>query len=76
MGTNSAGLQPEQPDTGALSRALAALSLRCVECAALYPGLEAQPRYRCECGGVLDVETVFQHPWPQEESLQEGYNAL
>lgn len=34
------------------------ISLRCVECSTLYPGIEAgwRPRYRCECGGVLDVE--------------------
>ena len=38
--------------------ALAAVSLRCVECGALYPGGESgqPPRYRCDCGGVLDVE--------------------
>jgi len=76
MGTNFAGLQPGQFDQEALSQAFAALSLRCVECAALYPALEAQPRYRCDCGGVLDVEAIFQHPWSQEMSLQEGYNAL
>ena len=37
---------------------LQTLSLRCVECAALYPGIEEgwKPRYRCDCGGVLDVE--------------------
>lgn len=76
MGTYSAGLQPDQSDQEAFSQAFAALSLRCVECAALYAGVEVQPRYRCECGGVLDVETTFQLPWPQEMSLQEGYNAL
>ncbi len=40
---------------------LSAVSLRCVECAALYPALEASalPRYRCDCGGVLDVEMDF-----------------
>jgi threonine synthase len=44
--------------------ALSAISLRCVECSALYPSIEAgQPaRYRCECGGVLDVETNFKFP--------------
>ncbi len=38
--------------------ALAPVSLRCVECDALYPGGEMgqAPRYRCDCGGVLDVE--------------------
>jgi threonine synthase len=37
---------------------LRTISLRCVECSALYPGIEAgwKPRYRCTCGGVLDVE--------------------
>jgi len=37
---------------------LRAISLRCVECSTLYPGMEAgwKPRYRCDCGGVLDVE--------------------
>ncbi len=76
MGMNSMGLQAGQLDKKALSLAFAALSLRCVECAALYPGVEAQPRYRCECGGVLDVEMPFQHPWPREMSPQEGYDAL
>ncbi len=76
MGTNFAGLQPDQSDQEALSQAFTSLSLRCVECATLYPAVEAQPRYRCECGGVLDVEAIFQHPWPQEMSLQEGYDAL
>jgi threonine synthase len=81
MGTNSAGLQSGQSnqfDKEALIQAFASLSLRCVECAACYPGIEAQPRYRCECGGVLDVERIFQHPnpWPEEMSLQEGYDAL
>ena len=38
--------------------ALKGVSLRCVECSALYPAIEVgqPPRYRCECGGVLDVE--------------------
>ncbi len=76
MGTNFAGLQPDQFDQDALSQAFAALSLHCVECAARYPALEARPRYRCACGGVLDVEATFRHPWSQEMSLQEGYNAL
>lgn len=37
---------------------LRTISLRCVECSTLYPGIEAgwKPRYRCDCGGVLDVE--------------------
>jgi threonine synthase len=37
--------------------ALSAVSLRCVECSALYSAQESgQPRYRCVCRGVLDVE--------------------
>ena len=37
---------------------LGTVSLRCVECSALYAGIEAgwKPRYRCDCGGVLDME--------------------
>jgi len=37
---------------------LRTISLRCVECSTLYPGMESgwKPRYRCDCGGVLDVE--------------------
>src|SRR5438132_8690511 len=49
--------------------------LRCVECAALYPGIEvdAAPRYRCNCGGTLDVEMKLALPKAQIPSLQ---NAL
>ncbi|MBV9708424.1 MAG: threonine synthase [Chloroflexi bacterium] len=40
---------------------LSSISLRCVECSALYPMIEggqvmSLPRYRCNCGGVLDAE--------------------
>jgi len=44
--------------------ALHTVSLRCVECAALYPAIEsnALPRYRCGCGGVLDVEMDIAQP--------------
>jgi threonine synthase len=44
--------------TREVTEALAPVSLRCVECEALYPGSETgqAPRYRCDCGGVLDVE--------------------
>jgi threonine synthase len=54
--------QPGQTDNALRQEALAAINLRCVECAALYPGLETAPRYRCACGGVLDVETEFHLP--------------
>ncbi len=46
--------------------ALQAVFLRCVECAALYASVEAgaAPRYRCDCGGVLDVEVKPSFPRP------------
>ena len=39
------------------SKALANVSLYCVECSASYPAVKSgtSPRYRCDCGGVLDV---------------------
>jgi threonine synthase len=52
----------QQSDDIAAREALSAISLRCVECSTLYPGLEERPRYRCECGGVLDVEIPFRFP--------------
>src|ERR1700730_2498431 len=78
MEMNTAGLQYSQ-SRRAPSHVFATVSLRCVECAALYPGVEApprQPRYRCDCGGVLDVEAVYQHPTQEIPALQEGYDAL
>ncbi len=41
--------------------ALKGVSLRCVECSALYRSVEGgqPPRYRCGCGGILDVEMAF-----------------
>ena len=44
--------------TSSGSNILDTLSLRCVECFTLYPSIEesGKPRYRCDCGGVLDVE--------------------
>src|SRR6266700_7499632 len=43
---------------------LSGVALRCVECAACYPGIEEgrPPRYRCDCGGVLDVGRAFVSP--------------
>src|SRR5215831_1305075 len=46
------------------------IKLRCVECASLYPGISTQPRYRCECGGVLDVEAEVRYPIPHEPAIQ------
>ncbi len=75
MAINSTGLQPGQgagegnnrsqaPLPSEVVDVLSSTSLRCVECSALYPGIEVgQPaRYRCDCGGVLDVETKFHFP--------------
>lgn len=54
--------RPGKGDALARPEAITAISLRCVECDALYPGFEEAPRYRCACGGVLDVEAPFQLP--------------
>ena len=42
----------------AVNSLLSAVSLRCVECDTLYAAVEVGgvARYRCDCGGVLDVE--------------------
>ncbi len=44
--------------------ALSSTTLCCVECSTLYPAIEQgrAPRYRCGCGGVLDVEMAFTLP--------------
>ena len=73
MAINSTGLHPGQGEDPNRSRpslsadvvdALSVTFLRCVECSTLYPAIEAGqiPRYRCDCGGVLDVETQFRLP--------------
>ncbi len=76
MKTNSTGHQPgpvknshltNDAPTSEAVESLSTVSLRCTECAALYPGIEggASPRYRCDCGGVLDVEMQFNLPRTQ-----------
>ncbi len=90
MAINSTGLQPSQgageennrvqgaPALDAM-QALASTMLRCVECLALYPAIEAgqsafpMPRYRCDCGGVLDVEILFKHPDAQKQQTQDAF---
>jgi threonine synthase len=85
MKTNSTGHQPGQvknshltnnAHTAEVVEALSTVSLRCVECAALYPGIEvgASPRYRCDCGGVLDVETKFSPPRSQTTPSINAYS--
>lgn len=73
MAINFAGLLPDPGSGGGKNKfslppeaieSLHTVSLRCVECSALYPAIEpGRPaRYRCDCGGVLDVETIVQAP--------------
>ncbi len=49
--------QKSHAERSEASKALTNISLHCVECSASYPAIEAgaSPRYRCNCGGVLDV---------------------
>src|SRR5579883_1494867 len=85
MAINSTGLPLDQGAGGEHKRvrsavaagvveALSSTFLRCVECSTLYPAVEAgqPPRYRCECGGVLDVETVFRLPEQQRRAAGEA----
>src|SRR5712692_3974491 len=76
MGTNPTDLQSNQSNSSALKQLASVIVLRCVECASPYPGVSDQPRYRCDCGGVLDVESKIQHPTHQELALQVGFEAL
>ncbi len=84
MAINPAGLRPGQGWNEERmtfpTAVLSIISLRCVECSALYPVIEAEhpggassgqsqgsplggaSRYRCACGGVLDVEMPFKLP--------------
>ncbi|GCE06428.1 threonine synthase [Dictyobacter aurantiacus] len=81
MAINSTGLQPDREAGDNQPRSLTTLaadavealsstSLRCLECSALYPAIEMgqPPRYRCDCGGVLDVETEFKLPQQSAQS--------
>jgi threonine synthase len=67
MGVNSVDnhtseIAPDQINDEVRQELLAAITLRCVECSAVYPGFESAPRYRCDCGGVLDVEMPLTLP--------------
>ncbi len=86
MAINSTGLPPDRGAAGAgfdparpalapdVVEALSSTFLRCVECATLYPALApGQPaRYRCDCGGVLDVETQFRLPRQRTDAASDG----
>src|SRR2546423_11659510 len=81
MKTSTTGRQPGQARnfrlmnntlTTEILAALSAVSLQCVECSALYPGLEVGSafRYRCNCGGTLDVGIKFGLPEAQTAPVQ------
>ena len=76
MGETSIELQPDRSNSSALKQLATVIELRCVECGSLYPGISDQPRYRCDCGGVLDVDTKIHYPLKQESALQKGFETL
>lgn len=64
-----------------VAEALSLATLRCVECSTAYPALSADAsvqsvRYRCDCGGVLDVETDFKLPHHQTTAIEESSYSL
>jgi len=71
MEETSIELHPDRSKSSALKQLATLIELRCVECGSLYPGISDQPRYRCDCGGVLDIDTKIQYPLKQEPALQE-----
>jgi threonine synthase len=89
MAINSTGLLPGQGEGNNRSNsslphdvveALSTTTLRCVDCSAVYPAVAAgqptpPPRYRCACGGVLDVEMPFRLPKTQTPFLRETPDA-
>src|SRR5437764_75371 len=76
MEENSIDLRPGRSNHSALKQLATLIELRCVECASLYPGISDQPRYRCDCGGVLDVDAKIYHPFKQEPALQQEFETL
>ncbi|HEY6286842.1 MAG TPA: threonine synthase [Ktedonobacteraceae bacterium] len=76
MGENPLDLQPDRSNSSVLKQLATIIVLRCVECASLYPGVSEQPRYRCDCGGVLDVDAKKHHLLQQEPALQAGFETL
>ncbi len=76
MGETSIDLQPDRSKSSALKHLASVIELRCVECASLYPGISDQPRYRCDCGGVLDVDTTIHFPLKQETEPQKDIETL
>ena len=76
MGTNPADILSNQSSSSALKQLASVIVLRCVECASPFSGVSDQPRYRCDCGGILDVEAKIQHPTQLEPALQVGFESL
>ncbi len=76
MGENPTDLQSGRSNSSPLKQLATVIALRCVECASLYPGVSEHPRYRCDCGGVLDVEAKIHHPLQQGSTLQAGFETL
>ena len=76
MEENSIDLQPDRSKRNALKQLATLIELRCVECASLYPGISDQPRYRCDCGGVLDVDAKIYHPLKQVPAFQREFETL
>jgi len=76
MGENSLDLQPDRSNRSALKQLATVIEFHCVECDSLYPGISDQPRYRCDCGGLLDVDAKIYHPLKQEYALQKEFETL
>ena len=73
MEDTSIELHPGLSKRSALKQLATLIELRCVECGSLYPGISDQPRYRCDCGGVLDIDTKIHYSLKQEPALQKDY---
>ncbi|HYX49869.1 MAG TPA: threonine synthase, partial [Ktedonobacteraceae bacterium] len=73
MGENSTGIRSNRANNRLLKQLATVIEVRCVECASLYPGISNQARYRCDCGGVLDVVTKVAHSLEQDAILQKEF---
>lgn len=77
--TSSTSSPSTEPD---VREALSSTQLRCLECSALYPAigsgasLASFARYRCDCGGVLDVEMSLSLPTGYAEQVTPGQDEL
>jgi threonine synthase len=76
MGTNPTNQRINELNNSVLKQLASVIVFRCVECASNYPGVSDHPRYRCDCGGVLDIETKILQPIQQESESQRDYAAF